>query len=74
MAGALEFEFACEPQQEGVYYVYSPDLPGLHTRGEDLQDAEANASEALALHVDGRREDGLPLPAGVVRRRLAVPA
>ncbi len=74
MADELEFEFVFEPQQEGGYYVYSPDLPGLHTQGEDLDDAEANAVEALVLYVEGLREDGLPIPAGVVRRRLAVPA
>lgn len=74
MADALEFEFVFEPQEEGGYHVYAPDLPGLHTEGDDLAGAEANASEALALYVDGLREDGLPIPSGVVRRRLAVPA
>jgi predicted RNase H-like HicB family nuclease len=74
MADALEIEFVFEPQDEGGYYVYAPDLPGLHTQGEDLDEAAENASEALALYVEGLRDDGLPLPTGVVRRRLAVPA
>jgi predicted RNase H-like HicB family nuclease len=69
-----EIEFVFEPQDEGGYYVYAPDLPGLHTQGEDLADSESNAAEALALYVEGLREDGLPMPQGVVRRRLAVPA
>lgn len=63
-----------EPQTEGGYHVYAPDLPGLHTQGDDLEEAVENAEEALALYVDGLRDDGLPLPSGVIRRRLAVPA
>jgi predicted RNase H-like HicB family nuclease len=74
MPAGLEIEFVFEPQEEGGYYVYAPDLPGLHTQGEDLDEAAENAAEALALYVEGLRDDGLPLPTGVVRRRLVVPA
>ena len=74
MAETREIEFVFEPQDEGGYYVYAPDLPGLHTQGDDLEEAVENAGEALALYVDGLHDDGLPLPSGVVRRRLAVPA
>jgi predicted RNase H-like HicB family nuclease len=74
MAESPEFEFVFEPQDEGGYYVYAPDLPGLHTQGENLDEAVENAGEALALYIDGLHDDGLPLPSGVVRRRLAVPA
>ena len=48
-----EIEFVFEPQEEGGYYVYAPDLPGLHTQGEDLDDATESAREALALYVEG---------------------
>jgi predicted RNase H-like HicB family nuclease len=74
MAEIREIEFVFEPQDEGGYYVYAPDLPGLHTQGDDLEEAVENAGEALALYIDGLHDDGLPLPTGVVRRRLAVPA
>jgi len=70
MAETNEVEFVFEPQEEGGYYVYAPDLPGLHTQGDDLDDAVANAEEALALYLDGLRDDGQPLPQGVIRRRL----
>jgi len=46
------------PQEEGGYHVYAPDLPGLHTQGETVEEAEANAKEALELYVDGLREEG----------------
>lgn len=74
MAEQSEFEFVFEPQDEGGYHVYAPDLPGLHTQGEDIDDAVENAQEALALYVEGLREEGRPVGSGIVRRRLAVPA
>lgn len=48
-------------------------MPGLHTQGETLDDAAANAEEAWDLYVEGLREDGRPLQMGVVRRRLPLP-
>lgn len=74
MAEQSEFEFVFEPQDEGGYHVYAPDLPGLHTQGEDIDEATKNAQEALALYVEGLREEGRPVGSGIVRRRLAVPA
>jgi predicted RNase H-like HicB family nuclease len=74
MADAREIEFVFEPQEEGGYHVYAPDLPGLHTQGDSLDDATDNAREALELYVEGLREDGRPLDTGVVRRKLSLPA
>lgn len=69
-----EIEFIFEPQEGGGYHAYAPELPGLHTQGATLDEATANAEEALALYVEGLREDGQPLQAEVVRRRLTIPA
>jgi len=71
---AKEIELIFEPQEEGGYHVYAPDLPGLHTQGNDLEDAMANANEAVALYVEGLREDGESLDTGVIRRRISLPA
>ncbi len=73
MEPAREVEFVFEPEPEGGYHAYAPELPGLHTQGEDLEEATANAEEALALYVEGLREEGRPLEMGVVRRRLRLP-
>ncbi len=74
MAPRAEIEFVFEPQEEGGYYVYAPDLPGLHTQGDTLEEATVNAEEALALYVEGLREEGRPIGAGIVRRTLPIPA
>jgi predicted RNase H-like HicB family nuclease len=74
MADTREIELVFEPQEEGGYHVYSPDLPGLHTQGEDMDDAMASANEAVALYVEGLREDGESLDMGVIRRKIPLPA
>jgi predicted RNase H-like HicB family nuclease len=71
---AREIELVFEPDEEGGYHVYAPDLPGLHTQGEDIDDASRNAEEALALYVEGIREDGGSLDTGVIRRKFPLPA
>lgn len=74
MAGSSkEIELVFEPQDEGGYHVYAPDLRGLHTQGGDLDDAMANASEAVALYVEGLRADGESLDSGVIRRTIPRP-
>jgi predicted RNase H-like HicB family nuclease len=74
MAEPQEIEFVFEPQDEGGYHVYAPDLPGLHTQGESLDEATENAREALELCVEGLWEEGRLLDTGVVRRKLRLPA
>jgi predicted RNase H-like HicB family nuclease len=74
MEAARDVEFVFEPEPEGGYHAYAPELPGLHTEGEDLEEASANAEEALALYVEGMREEGRSLDMGVIRRRLTLPA
>jgi len=74
MESIREVEFIFEPQDDGGYHVYAPELPGLHTQGENLDDAIVSAREALELYVEGLREDGRTLESGIVRRRLPLPA
>jgi len=47
MKSPREVEFVFEPQQEGGYHVYAPEMPGLHTEGDDLEEATENAREDL---------------------------
>lgn len=44
------------------YSAYSPDLPGCISTGETREEVEQNMREAIALHLDGLREDGVPVP------------
>lgn len=69
-----EIELVFEPESDGGFHVYAPDLPGLHTQGDDFDEAMASASEAVALYVEGLREEGEPLESGVIRRTVPLPA
>ncbi len=44
------------------YSAYAPDLPGCVASGESVEETLANMREAIALHLRGLREDGLPVP------------
>jgi predicted RNase H-like HicB family nuclease len=44
------------------YSVAFPDFPGCVTAGRTLDEAKRLAAEALAFHVEGKREDGEALP------------
>lgn len=46
----------------GNYSAYVPDLPGCIATGATIADAEAQIREAIAFHIEGLREDGLPVP------------
>lgn len=48
--------------EEGNYSAYVPDLPGCVTAGETLDDVTHDMVEAIQLHIDGMKEDGLPIP------------
>ncbi len=41
---------------------YSPDLPGCVSTGQTPDEVKRNMAEAIALHLDGLRDDGLPIP------------
>ena len=47
---------------QGNYSAYVPDLPGCVATGATVAELEAEIREAIAFHVEGLREDGLPVP------------
>jgi predicted RNase H-like HicB family nuclease len=49
-------------QAAGNYSAYVPDLPGCVATGSTVKEVEQQIREAIAFHLDGLREDGLPVP------------
>jgi predicted RNase H-like HicB family nuclease len=47
---------------DGNYSAYVPDLPGCVATGATLAEVESQIREAIAFHLDGMREDGVPVP------------
>ena len=44
------------------YSAYVPDLPGCVATGTTVEQAEDQIREAIEFHIEGMREDGLPVP------------
>jgi len=44
------------------YAAYVPDLPGCVATGATVEETERLIREAIEIHVEGLRADGLPIP------------
>ena len=44
------------------YSAYVPDLPGCIATGATTDDVEQAIRDAIALHLEGLRQDGVPIP------------
>ena len=47
------------------YSAYVPDLPGCIATGATVAETETEIRDAIRFHIEGLREDGLPVPASV---------
>ena len=47
---------------ESNYAAYVPDLPGCVATGATIEETERSIREAIEIHVEGLRADGLPIP------------
>jgi predicted RNase H-like HicB family nuclease len=54
---------------------YVPDLPGLGVVAESIEETEKLIREGIEFHIEGLREDGLPIPEPLARvKQIAIPA
>ncbi|MCG8402688.1 MAG: type II toxin-antitoxin system HicB family antitoxin [Firmicutes bacterium] len=51
-----------DPCEEGGYCITFPDLPGIVTEGDTLEEAFFMAKDALELHLWGLEDDGDSIP------------
>jgi len=49
-------------QGQDNHSAYAPDLPGCVATGRTPEETLQAMREAIALHLQGMREDGLPIP------------
>ena len=49
-------------QAQDNFSAYVPDLPGCVATGTTIEEVEAQMREAIEFHLDGFREDGVPIP------------
>ena len=54
----MDFDVVLEEDEDGVWVVTVPALPGCFTQGETRDEALANAKEAISLHLEAAK----PIP------------
>ena len=57
----MKYAVVIEKSETG-FGAYVPDLPGCVAVGETLAETECLIREAVEFHVEGLREDGIPVP------------
>lgn len=67
-----EFTIVIEQDEDGVFIAACPALAGCHSQGDTRSEAVENIKDAIALHIEARRELGEPIPAEVAVERVAV--
>ena len=51
----------------GNFSAYVPDLPGCIATGQTLDEVLSNIRTAAEFHLEGMRQDGLPIPEPTTR-------
>ena len=59
---ALSYSVFYEQAPEGGYVAFVPALPGCHTQGETLEEAEQNVRDAIALYLESLIAHGEAIP------------
>lgn len=73
MNAEREFDIVIVAEPAGSHSVFVPELPSVATQGETIEEARANAQEAIEGYLEVTHDDGLPIPT-VHRDRVAVQA
>lgn len=56
------YSVVIEPDEDG-FHAYVPALNGCHSFGKSIDEAKANITEAIQLHIEAMLEDGEKIPA-----------
>ncbi len=54
------------------YSAYVPDMPGCVASGRTKDEVEKNMYEAIRFHIEGLKEEGLPVPESQAESELLV--
>lgn len=57
----MKFAVTLDRDEDGFWVIECPSIPGCVSQGQSKEDAIANTQEAIALCLEVRAEQGLPL-------------
>lgn len=74
-SSVLSFVVIYEEAPEGGYVVRVPALPGCHTQGESIEEAEENIKEAIELYLESLQihDEEIPRERRVFQSKVEVP-
>jgi predicted RNase H-like HicB family nuclease len=70
----MEYAVVLEKTSNG-WIAYVPDLTGLGVAAATIEETELLIRKGIEMHIEGMRQDGMPIPEPFTRvMRMAVPA
>jgi predicted RNase H-like HicB family nuclease len=58
----MQYAIVIEHVPSSNYSAYAPDLPGCIATADTLDEVTRLMREGIEFHIEGLREDGLPIP------------
>lgn len=60
-----------EPDEDGSYHAFCPELKGLHTSGATKQEAADACFAGAKIYIDSLIRRGKPIPVGIVEKEYS---
>lgn len=58
----MKYLIIFEKNAQGHFGAFVPDLPGCVSIGDTLNEAKRNIKEAIELHIEGMKAEGIAIP------------
>ena len=69
---AMKFRVIIEPDEEGVFVVECPTLPGCVSQGQTREEALSNIKDAIAGYLASLKKHGEPVPLPITEEVVEV--
>lgn len=68
----MKFRVIIEQDEDGVFVVHCPALPGCVSQGKTRAEAQANIQEAITGYLESLKKHGEPIPPSILEEIVEV--
>ncbi len=68
----MKFRVIIEQDEDGVFVVHCPALPGCVSQGKTRAEAQANIQEAITGYLESLKKHGEPIPPSIMEEIVEV--
>jgi len=68
----VKFRVIIEQDEDGVFVVHCPALPGCVSQGKTRTEAQANIQEAITGYLESLKKHGEPIPPSIMEEIVEV--